>query len=118
MEIPMKLALIILGLFFLSLTVRSRELTFSERGVILGLQKSSVIKSYMVDHIIKTDLSMRDYIGFLALRRACDPVNLLVRHIDKQEDDYKDQSKSLIPLMSTCEKGNLGLTHLYIGQRD
>ncbi|MFT6071421.1 MAG: hypothetical protein ACJAT2_001600 [Bacteriovoracaceae bacterium] len=116
MEIPMKLALIILGLFFLSLTVRSRELTLSERGVLLGLQKSSEIKTYMTDKIIKTDLSMRDYIGFLALRRACDPVNILVRHIEKQDENFKDQSKSLAPLMNACEKGSLGLTHLYIGQ--
>lgn len=114
----MKLALIILGLFFLSLTVRSRELTFSERGVLLGLNKTNEIKAYMADNIIKTDLSMRDYIGFLALRRACDPVNLLVRHIEKKEDDFKDQSKSLVALMNTCEKGALGLSHLYIGQKD
>jgi hypothetical protein len=112
----MKLALIILGIFFLSLTVRSRELSLSERGVLLGLHKTSEIKSFMIDKIIKTDLSMRDYIGFLALRRSCDPVNILVRHIEKQGEELGDQSKGLTPLMSACEKGTLGLGHLYIGQ--
>lgn len=117
MEVHVKLALIILGLFFLSLTVRSRELTLSERGVLLGLKKSNEIKIYMTDKIVKTDLSMRDYIGFLALRRACDPVNLFVDHIEKQDDELKDQSKNLIPLMNACKSGSLGLTHLYIGQK-
>lgn len=114
----MKLALIILGLFFLSLTVRSRELTFAERLTISNYKKTNEVKSFMEIKIKKTDLSMRDYIGFLALRKSCDPVRLYLGHIENQEDNYKDQSKMLGPLMLACQNGSLGLSHLYIGQQE
>lgn len=114
----MKLALIILGLFFLSLTVRSRELTLAEKAVLVSYKKSVEVKNFMQNKIITSDLSMRDYIGFLALRRSCDPVKIMVDHIESRDDDFDDQSKNLGPLMNACEKGSLGLTHLYIGQQE
>lgn len=114
----MKLALIILGLFFLSLTVRSRELTFAERSILFHYSKTVEVKTFMESKIIKSDLSMRDYIGFLANRKSCDPVKLMSQHIENQDDDFKDQSKKLAPLMSACEKGAIGLGHLYISQQE
>ncbi|MBK22815.1 MAG: hypothetical protein CME70_02325 [Halobacteriovorax sp.] len=113
----MKLAIIILGLFFLSLTVRSRELTLSERTILSGHKTAATVKTFMEAHIKKTDLSMRDYIGFLALRKACDPVNLMIKFIENQKDDYPDQSKKLVPVSSACEKGSLGLAKLYVKQQ-
>ncbi len=114
----MKLALVILGLFFLSLTVRSRELTFSERTVLTGHKTTKTVKTFMETHIKKTDLSMRDYIGFLALRKSCDPVGLMIDYIKNQKDDYPDQSKKLAPMYSACEKGSLGLAKLFVKQQD
>lgn len=118
MEIKMKLALIILGLFFLSLTVRSRELTFSEKTVLLNHEKSLSVKTFMENRIVKSKLSMRDYIGFLALRKSCDPINLMIKFVENQKDDFEDQSKKMIPLTTACEKGTISMGHLYIGQQE
>ena len=114
----MKLALIILGLFFLSLTVRSRELNLSERVILSNYNKTVEVKSFMETKIIKTELSMRDYIGFLALRKSCDPVRLMIGHIKNQEEDFKDQAKILSPMMLACQNSVIGLGHLYIGQQE
>lgn len=117
----MKLALIILGLFFISLTVRSRELSVTERAALISLKKTTNLKKFFEAKINRDDLGISDYIAFSVLRRSCDPLNLMLKHIGNQDEDseaIKDKAKALLVLMNGCEKGTISMSSLYIEQQE
>lgn len=112
----MKLAFILLGIFFFIVSVRtqSRELKLSEKIIITQWKKSSTVLEYMSNNTQLSNLGRLDRFGFHALKKSCLP---LVGHIEKIEDeseDYPDQTKYLTQLYTLCGQGMLNITNLYI----
>lgn len=115
----MKFVAFILMLFFLSFALKSRELTAQERLSLMGLESSKSVMTYMTEEIDKGLLGFRQRIVFETARRACTPLELLLKEIELSTDltDMPDQSKNLPPLMYGCLSGTIQLSELYRLQR-
>lgn len=111
----MRMAFFLLGLFFVFVSVRSRELTPNERLVLLPYEKNTKkVRQYFLDNIDTTNLSWSDWISYKTLVRSCDPLNLHLLKIERSPSEYEDQAKSLAALYGVCSEGTLNLAHLYI----
>tara|TARA_R110002072_G_scaffold276051_1_gene437611 strand:+ start:373258 stop:373623 length:366 start_codon:yes stop_codon:yes gene_type:complete len=115
-----KLALFIVGMFFLVLTVRShaRDLNYQEKLTLAPLKKSVEVRSYMMDKINPKDLSFRDFLAYQVLKNSCILIEKKVEYIQNAPEDYKNQAKELGALYSLCSEGILGLSHIYIKQKE
>lgn len=112
----MKLAFILLGVFFFLVTMRvqSRELTEQEKLALIPWENTRVVRNFMAEETKLSNLGWVDRLGFGALTKTCEP---LVKHIQKIEGeipDYPEQSKTLIQLYALCSEGTMGLSRLYI----
>jgi hypothetical protein len=75
----MKLAFILLGLFFALISVRSgaRELTKQEKlAMIPWQQNTQVVKAYMQDNTLVRNLNFADRLAFSALKQSCLPLTM------------------------------------------
>ncbi|MCP4912952.1 MAG: hypothetical protein GY909_07525 [Oligoflexia bacterium] len=115
----MRLALVIVGLFFLVLTVRShaRDLNYQEKVVLAPMKKSIEVRQYMMEKINPRDLSFRDFLSYQVLKNSCVLVNEKIEYIHNASEDYKNQAKELATLYTLCSEGILGLSHIYIDQK-
>ena len=115
----MKIVALVLMLFFLSFALKSRELTAQERLSLLGLESSKSVMTYMMEEIDTRALGFRQRIIFETAKRACSPLDLLLKQIDSALDltEMNDQSKNLAPLMYGCLSGTVQLSEMYRLQR-
>ncbi|GEM_PF-2544843 len=113
----MKLAFILLGLFFALISVRSgaRELTKQERLAMLPWQQNTqVVKTYMQDNTLIRNLSFADRLAFSALKQSCLPLTKHLEFIDQEEESFPDQTAKLLQLYAFCSEGTMGLTRFFI----
>ncbi len=115
----MKIVAFVLMLFFLSFALKSRELTAQERLSLLGLESSKSVMSYMIEEIDTRALGFRQRIVFETAKRACTPLDVLLKQIDSALDlsDMNDQSKNIPALMYGCLSGTVQLSEIYRLQR-
>ena len=107
---------IVLLAFIFSTSALTRELSYQEKLTLLPFTKTKNIKTYMLKNIDNRDLSIPDYFSFSIMKKACDPLSLLLKKIEKEDNTYNDQSRNISTLYSVCAEATLGLTSLYIKQ--
>lgn len=115
----MRLALIILGIFFLSLTVRSangREPNYQEKVIIGTYKRTHKVKSYMQDNINPDLLSFSEYLSFQLMKKACAPMDYALKQLEKRDQEYPDQTHNLVKAYGVCSEATHGLSSLYIQQ--
>lgn len=112
----MRLALVILGVFFFVMTVRShaRPLTYKEKIALIPTEKTFKVNKFMVEKIIPQDLDFHDFISYKLLKKSCEPLMKKHQSIIDATDELSDQADELIKLYGICAEGTLGLTNLYI----
>lgn len=114
----MKVVFILLGLFFLSFAVRSRELTFQEKLITTHLEKSQQVLEAFYADVDPRLLSYRNRLLLATQRRGCAPVKSAVDFILTAQDELADQSQLLAPLMLACQQSALSIAQTYLNQRD
>ncbi len=111
----MRMAFFLLGLFFVFVSVRGRDLTTSERLLLLPYENNTKnVRQYFLDNIETTSLSWSQWLAYKGLERSCDPLNLHLSRIAREEEEYPDQTENLKNLYSLCSEGVLNLANLYI----
>ncbi|MBT3584350.1 MAG: hypothetical protein HN509_05570 [Halobacteriovoraceae bacterium] len=113
----MRSIFVIITLSVLSFSLSARELTAGEKLVLTTLERTTKVRTYMQDNIRTEDLSFRQYLSFQLLKKSCLPLELTIAKIEKEETEYKDQSKFLLGLYTTCSEGTLSLSNLFIEQQ-
>ena len=114
----MKLAYVLLGLFFLVVTVRSdgRELLFTEKAVILPLKKTMKVRSYMLEKVNIDDLSMIELITWRLFKKSCLPIEKSLEKIKGEGEKFPDYSAVLMRNYVVCSEGVISMTHHYVKQ--
>lgn len=113
----MKLAFILLGLFFAFITVRSeaRELTKPERLALIPWQQNTeLVKTFMENKTLIKKLSFTERLAFSALKQTCFPLTKHLEVIDQEEEAFPDQTQFILQLYALCSEGTMGLSRLYI----
>ncbi len=114
----MKLVMVILFIFLVSITVRSRELTIAEKVMVSRMAKAKSVQTWMVDHIEAEHLNFEDFISFQVYKKSCLPMERKFKKIEEADESYSDQSKSLLVPYGLCQEGALGLSRLFIDQNN
>ncbi len=116
----MKLAFILLGLFFVFISVRTeaRELTQEETLALIPYKNAQVVKTYMESTTPKRQLSWNDRLAFEAFRKACVPLELHLDKVEREVQEYPDQTKIILQLYALCSEGTMGLSRLYIKTKE
>lgn len=114
----MKVVLIVLSLFFLSVALRARELTVQEKIVLSGLEKSEKVLTTFHQDIDPRLLTFRDRLAVATFKRGCAPAKSAVDLIKNADDTLEDQSKTLVPLILGCQQSALSMADFYLIQRD
>ena len=109
----MRIALLIVCGFFLSMAVRARELTYKERVSTLSSKKHINFKNYLVEQIDPQGLPIKDYISYKVLKESCTPLSIALSKIEQADEELEDQSRKLRVFYEGCMEGTLGLGHLY-----
>ena len=115
----MRLAILLMGIFLLSLTVRSaqgRELLVTEKAVLINLDRVKNVQQYMQTNIDESALSFRDFLSYQIQKKACLPMEQIIKKIEGEAADYPDQSLKLLQAYVLCSQGVLGQSHLYVEQ--
>lgn len=112
----MKLAFVLLGLFFFFVSMRmdARELTRSESLALIPFEKNKMVKSYFEENTDLQNLSYWDTLQFYTLKQSCLPLTAHINKISEEDSEYPDQTDFLLKLYGVCTEGNMGLAKLYI----
>ena len=116
----MKLAFILLGIFLVFMSVRTngRELSQEEKLALIPYNNSLVVKEYMEQKTNTANLGFADRLAFSALKQSCVPLTLHLDKIEREEEAYPDQTKTLLQLYGLCSEGTMGLSRLYIKSQE
>jgi hypothetical protein len=114
----MKLSFIILCFFFLAFNLQSRELSYKERLIVLNAKKTIEVKNHMQDKIRPADLPIRTYLSFQLMKKGCIPFKTITNDILESSDDTAEQTEKLYAAYNACSESTIGLTHIYISQKD
>lgn len=112
----MKLAFLLLALFFFTFAVRGRELTTEERILATGISESRVVITEIEGRLNIPDLPLSDYLKYQILKRSCVPAEEIVKRIERGEDDFPDAKIELGIAMQACLQGTVRLTRFYFDQ--
>ena len=96
----------------LSVSISARELTFSERSMLINYKKINHVKSHMLSKIIVDDLSLGEFLSYKVLQNSCKPLDDILNKISLEDVDFADQSERITTLVSVCSQGVIGLTEL------
>lgn len=112
----MKWVFAILALFFISFAFnsQSRELTFAEKGVLIGEAKTLRVKSQIESSLAELNLPFQDYLSYQILKKACVALDIHKGQLARAAVDYPDQSAQLIKSYGLCAEGTLGLVDMYL----
>jgi hypothetical protein len=94
----------------------ARELTVEEKLALTGYEKSKVVMSYMTTEIDPRLMSLTQRIAYQVTRRACQPVEAMINHIESSES-LEDQSRALLGMMYACFNGVVNVTDIYREQQ-
>lgn len=114
----MKVVFLLLGLFFLSFAVRSRELNFQEKFLVSNLERSTKVLENFYQDIDPRLLNYRSRFLLATQRRGCRPVQSAIDLILEAQDDLDDQSDLLASLMLVCQQSVISIAETYQKQRD
>ncbi len=95
-----------------------RDLNYQEKLALLTYKNTVSVKDFMVRRIDPQQLSIPDYLSFSILKKSCTPLNLLLRKIQNENEDFKDQSKMVRGFYQACAEGSLGLSAFYVKQAE
>ncbi len=115
----MRLAYVLLGMFLLFAGIRAqaRELRRTEALVLTPLNKTLVVKDYMIEELEEMDLSFIENVKLRSLKLGCNLIEAAVAKIEAGDEDYPNQAVALRAKYTVCSEGALLLTHFYIKQR-
>ncbi len=95
---------------------QARELTFKEKTVLVNYKKITQVKTHIENKINVEDLSLGEFLSFKVLKNSCRALDDMTKLIDDKDESFTDQSQTLVPLVSICSQGVVGLTDLLIRQ--
>ncbi|EQC48435.1 hypothetical protein M899_1896 [Bacteriovorax sp. BSW11_IV] len=112
----MKLVFLILCAFFLSFAFHSeaRDLSVKEKLSLINYERNQEVLEELVANIRANDLSIPEYLSFQIHKKGCLPVRGLKEKIERENDEYKDQSLLLKELDSVCAQSISGIAKLYL----
>ena len=77
----------------LSVSISARELTFSERSMLINYKKINHVKSHMLSKIIVDDLSLGEFLSYKVLQNSCKPLDDILNMKSKLKKLNPDNDK-------------------------